>query len=145
MLVKSRDVLATIPLDAITSGFERAEVRLEGLKPPVQSFEARFFAGEPDAGAQTATYGNPHFLGSQFFYGLGVADTGNAPDDLYRIDRASQSERTQVRVNVTSGLRAFLARASGQSFPLTVVTADRDGAEILDPDLDVEGVSLQVT
>jgi hypothetical protein len=143
MLVKSGETIATVPRDSVRVGFTRAELRLEGLKPPVDSFEARFFAGEPNANAQTPTYGNPHYLGTQFFYGLGVPDENPVPQRLYSIDRASQSERTEVRLNVTPGLRNYLQSCADPAFPVTVVAVDRDGTEIPNPDLDVEGISIE--
>jgi hypothetical protein len=118
----------------IPPGFARAELRLEGLKPPVESFEARFFADDPEAGAHTPTYGNPHFLASQFFYGLGVANQA-----------ASQSAPTEVRVNITDGLRRFLAIAPRAKFSVSVVAIDRQGNLIAEPDLDLEGVTFEAS
>lgn len=74
MRIRSGETVTTIPLHRIAPGFRRAELRFEGLTPPLRSFEVRVFAGEPNANARTPTTGNPHYLGSQFFYGLGVAD-----------------------------------------------------------------------
>jgi hypothetical protein len=117
------------PID-VPAGFARAELRLEGLKPPAKSFEARFFAGDPEAGAQTPTYDNPRFLASQFFYGLGH----KAP--------VSQSMRTEIRINITDGLRNFLTTSPGPTFAISMVAVDRDGALIAKPDLDLEGFSV---
>jgi|HubBroStandDraft_4_1064222.scaffolds.fasta_scaffold02674_2 hypothetical protein len=143
MLIKSGSPVANIARDAIPPDFSRAEVRLEGLKPPVDSFELRFFAGLPKANAETPTSENPHYLASQFFYGLGVADDQPPSTILYDVGRASQSAPTQVRVNITSGLRKYLQSNPGPDFLLTVVAVDRNGNEIADPDLDLDGVSIE--
>jgi hypothetical protein len=143
MLIKSGETIATVRLDEISRDFGRAELRLEGLKPPVDSYEVRFFADKPDADARTPTRENPHYLASQFFYGLGVPDETLAPGSLYDIQRSSQSARTEVRVNITSGLRKYLQNVPRPEFPVTLVAVDREGGEILNPDFDIEGVNLQ--
>ena len=140
--IKSGATVATFPIDRIEPGFQRAEARFEGLRPPLQTYSVRVFAGEPDASASTPTEGNPHYLGTQHFYGLGVADVPPDPDDPYALGRASQSARTQVPLNVTRGLRDYLAQASSPTVPITVVAVDRDGNEIPEPDLDLEGFSI---
>jgi hypothetical protein len=131
--VTSGQPLAALRLTDVPAGFARAELRLEGLKPPVESFEARFFADEPEAGAQTPKYGNPHFLASQFFYGLGVANEA----------AASQSAPTEIRVNITDELRRFLAIAPRAEFSVSVVALDRQGNLIAEPDLELKGVSFE--
>lgn len=142
MLVKSGCIIAIVRLDAIDGDFARAELRLEGLRPPITSFEARFFAGEPDASAQTPIDGNPHYLASQFFYGLGVPDNELFPQGSQRIEGSNQSVRTQIRINITSALRAYLQNGPREAFPLTVVTVDREGKEIPKPELDLDGISI---
>jgi tyrosinase len=140
--VKSGATVATFSLDQLEPGFRRAEARFEGLRPPVATYSVRVFADEPNANASTPTDGNPHYLGTQHFYGLGVADVPPDPSDPYRLGRASQSARTRVPLNVTKGMRAYLAQAKPQPVPITLVAVDRDGKEIPEPDLDLEGFSI---
>ena len=140
--IKSGATVATFPSDRIEPGFQRAEARFEGLRPPLQTYAVRVFADEPNANASTPTEGNPHYLGTQHFYGLGVADAPPDAGDPYALGRASQSARTQVPLNVTRGLRDYLAQASPHAVPITVVAVDRDGNEIAEPDLDIEGFSI---
>lgn len=142
MRVKSGDTVATIPLDQIEPDFSRAEVRFEGLRPPIPTYEARVFIDEPDANASTATQGNPHYLGTQYFYGLGEPDTSPGRDDLYRLDGPTQSSRREIPLNVTQRLRVYLQQTTPHGAPLSLVAVDRDGNEIAEPDLDFEGVSL---
>jgi hypothetical protein len=130
MRLKSGETMARIPLDRIGTDFARAEVRFEGLRPPVPSFEARIFVDEPHPDARTPTDGNPHFLGKQFFYGVGVPDAGE------------QSTRREIVLNVTQRLRTYLAQTTPHDAPLSVVAVDSDGNEIAEPDLDLESVSL---
>jgi len=133
--VTSGQTLAAVRLAEIPADFARAELRLEGLEPPVESFEARFFADEPEAGAQTPTFGNPHFLASQFFYGLGGAN--QAP--------ASQLAPTEIRINITDGLRRFLATGPRAEFSVSVVAIDRQGNLIAEPDLNLESVTVEAS
>ena len=145
MRIKSGETVATFSFDRIEPDFRRAEVRFEGLTPPVPSFAVRVFVDEPHANAHTPTDGNPHYLGTQHFFGLGVADQPPDPGDAFRLGRASQSAPTQVPLNVTAGLRAYVAQTTPHDAPITLVAVDRDGNEIAEPDLDLEGVSLVTT
>ncbi len=143
--IKSGDTVATLPFDRIEPGFRRAEARFEGLRPPLQTYSVRVFADEPNANASTPTEGNPHYLGTQHFYGLGVPDVPPDPSDPYALGRASQSARTQVPLNITNGLRDYLAQASPHAVPINLVAVDRNGSEIPEPDLDLEGFSIVTT
>jgi len=143
--VRSGQVVATFEADRLQPGFERAEIRFEGLKPPAESFEVRVFVDEPDANAGTPTDGNIHYLGTQRFYGLGTPDIPPDPSDPYRFGRASQSARTTVPLNVTAALRAYRAAARAQRWNVTLVAVGRDGHLIPEPDLDIEGLSLVTT
>jgi hypothetical protein len=144
MLIKSGATLLTVRRDSFDEGFERVELRLEALTPPVSSFEARFFADDPGATASTAIVENPHYLGSQFFYGLGVPDAPVSPNVRYDIGRQSQSAPTEIRVNITTGICNYLKNSELQTFPISVIAVDRDGSEIAAPELNVEGVSLYI-
>jgi hypothetical protein len=135
MRLKSGETVARIPLDRIGTDFTRAELRFEGLRPPVPSFEARVFLDEPHPDARTPTDGNPHYLGKQFFYGVGVPDADVAGAE-------TQSSRREIQLNVTQRFRAYLAQTTPHEAPLSFVVVDHDGNEIAEPDLDLEGVSL---
>jgi hypothetical protein len=134
--LRSGATVTSLPLDEIDPGFERAEVRFDGLLPPDGSFELRVFAGEPHADASTPTEGNPHYLGSQYFYGVG------APDQPGEERTGQQFAPTQIRLNVTDGVRALLREIRHGEVPLTLVAVDRDGAEIPEPGLRFEGLSV---
>jgi hypothetical protein len=136
MRLKSGETVARIPLDRIGADFTRAELRFEGLRPPVPSFEARVFLDEPHPDAHTPTDTNPHFLGKQFFYGVGVPDA---------VGSETQSSRREIQLNVTQRFRAYLAQTTPHEAPLCVVAVDHDGNEIAEPDLDLEGISLVTT
>jgi hypothetical protein len=143
---RSGDVVATIPLDRIERDFARAELRLEGYRAPAGSFELRFFADEPQANAHTPARGNPHYLGSQYIYGSGAAEDPSPRGAVnpFRLDDA-QFDPTPLRLNITDGLRAYLAQTTPHEAPVTAVAVDRHGNEIADPGLDFEGVSIVTT
>jgi hypothetical protein len=132
--------IASFDLGAVDPDFERAELRFEELSPPAASFELRIFLDQPGAGAKTPTAGNPRYIGSQFFYGLGAEAERNAPEDKLR--GAGQFAPTQIRLNVTSELRRFLAQANRRTVTVTPVAVDLQGNEIRDPGLRFEAVSL---
>lgn len=142
MRVKSGDIVARLPLDRIGTDFRRAELRFAGLRPPIPSYEARMFVDEPQANAQTPTEGNPHYLGSQYFYGLGVADGPAESQNAYGLETATQSSRREIPLNVTRRLRSYLQGATPHVAPLSIVAVDHDGNEIAEPDLDLEEISL---
>ncbi len=139
----SGNVVTTIPLSEIEPDFSRAELRLEGYRAPAGSFELRFFADEPQANARTPTQGNAHYLGSQYIYGSGVAEQPRGAENPFRLDDIV--DRTPLRLNITDGLRAYLAQTTPHAAPVTGVAVDRLGNEIADPGLDYEGVSIVTT
>lgn len=147
MRLKSGETITRIPLDRIGSDFSRAELRFDGLRPPVPSFEARVFLDESHPDARTPTDANPHFLGKQFFYGVGVPDSAPsaAVDPFDIVGGETQSSRREIRLNVTQRFRAYLAQTTPHEAPLAIVAVDHDGNEIAEPDLDLEGVSLVTT
>ncbi len=140
MRLKSGAQVATFRLDQLDPRFERAEVRFEGLTLPARSFELRVFLDDPAADARTPTKGNPHYLGTQYFFGAGSphgAPGGAAPAAPNR-----QLAPTAIRLNVSDRLRAFLEQTGKKQVPVTLVAVDRDGNEIADPGLAFAGVSL---
>ncbi len=147
MTLRSGATVTSFATDRIEPDFQRAELRFEGLTPPVGSFEVRVFGGEPNAGPSTPTEGNPHYLGSQWFYGVGGAPPAAAPaaDDPFDLQLQHKFEPTEVRLNVTRGLRNYLASGKGGDMPVTLVVVDRNGNELADSGLDFEGLSLVTT
>jgi len=135
--LRSGAQVATVPLDKLGTDFERGEVRFDGLTLPGRSFNLRVFVDEPGANAQTPTEGNPHYLGTQSFFGAGTEHGELDPGARNR-----QLEPTQIKLNVTDKLRAFIRQAGKKNVPITVVAVDRDGNEIPDPGLSFEGLSL---
>jgi hypothetical protein len=143
MRVKSGETVARIPLDQFDPDFQRAELRFEALRPPVASYEARVFIDEPDADARTPTDGNPSYLGTQYFYGVGSPEPAPPPSpNLYGVAGPTHWTRREITLNVTEPFRAYLRGTATHTAPLSLVAVDADGNEIPEPDLDLEGVSL---
>lgn len=118
--------------------FTRAELRFEGLVPPTTSFEVRVFVNESHANAKTPTTDNPRYLGSQFFYGVGV-------DRDARANRRQQFAPTQIRLNVTSTLAKYVALSKHHTAEITLVVVNSQGDEIVRPGLEYESLSIVVT
>ena len=138
--LKSGATVASFSLDKLEPQFERGELRFEGVTMPRDSFDVRAFLDEPHANAKTPTEGNPHYLGTQSFYGLGPEAEKYAPGARERGE--GQFAPQEVRLNVTDRLRAFIAKAGRKTVPLTLVAVDGDGKEIAEPGLRFEGLSL---
>ncbi len=148
--LKSGSTVASFPFHDIVPDFGRAEVRFEGLTPPEMSFEIRVFANEPGANAGTPTHGdNPHYLGSQFFFGHGqcIGAAGHCDPvarDVYDLRPKHHYAPTQVRLNVTRRLRNLILKEQPSVVPITLVAVDRNGTEIPDPGLMFEGLMIVV-
>jgi tyrosinase len=138
--LKSGATVTSFALHKLEPEFERGELRFEGLTLPRDSFEVRAFLDDPHANAKTPTEGNPHYLGTQSFYGLGPQAEAFAPGARERGE--GQFAPMVIRLNVTDRLRAFVARADKKDVPVTLVAVDGDGNEIADPGLNFEGLSL---
>jgi tyrosinase len=132
--------------------FTRADVRFEGLIPPVESLAVRIFADQTDATATTPTEGNPHYLGTRYFFGHG--DCGGAEGhcepvtrDIFDLRPPHHYDPRQLRVNVTKELKNLI-RAAGpeaaakKDAEITLVAVDGEGLEIEDAELYFEGLSL---
>jgi hypothetical protein len=141
MRVKSGETVARFPLEGIDPDFQRAEVRFEGLRPPLTSYEARVFLDAASPNAATPTETNVHYLGTQYFYGLGAAAPSGS-ESIYDLDGPTQSTRREIPLNVTKRLRAYLQATTPHLASLSVVAVDEDGHEIPEPDLDLDGISL---
>jgi tyrosinase len=153
--LRSGATVASFPLHTVDPDFHRAELRFEGLTPPEDTFAIRIFADQPDAGAQTPTEGNPHYLGTRYF--LGHGECGGAqghcdptPRDIFDLRPQHHYAPVQVRVNVTKRLRTLIAgntpkvsNTAGDA-PITLVAVDRAGREIEEPGLRFEGLSVVI-
>ncbi|HEV3089491.1 MAG TPA: hypothetical protein VGX96_19975 [Candidatus Elarobacter sp.] len=145
--LKSGAPVASFPVGELGSDFQRGEVRFDGLTLPSRSFEVRVFLDEPNANAQTPTEGNPKYLGTQYFYGVGPGSSAGAGAALesakpHSGSRNRQLAPTQIKLNVTDKLRTFAAQAENSHVPMTLVAVDHDGNEIAEPGLNFEGLSL---
>ena len=139
MRLTSGAVVAELRLDEIAPDFERAELRLVKLVPPVASCELRFFLGDERPSARTPITGDA-FLGSLFLYGVGVpppaAGTGIEP---------SQWSARDVGLNVTARLLAYLRTRRPRAIPLSAACLDERGADIADPGVECASVELVVS
>lgn len=145
----SGSVVASFALDRIAPNFNRAEVRFEGLTLPEKTFELRIFANEPNADASTATLSNPHYLGSQFFFGHGGCF--GAPGHCEPVDRDIFDLRpkhhyapVKIRLNVTERLRASIAQLAPRRVGITLVAVGSDGKDLSDPGLHFEGLTFVI-
>ena len=141
--LKSGATVASFSLDKLEPEFERGELRFEGVTMPRDSFDVRAFLDEPHANAKTPTEENPHYLGTQSFYGLGPEAEKYAPGARERGE--GQFAPQEVRLNVTDRLRAFIAKTGRKNVPVTLVAVDGEGKEIAEPGLHFEGLSLVTT
>ena len=138
--LKSGMTVAHFEAAEIAREFARAEFRFHQVVPPRRSFELRVFLGEPDATATTSTSGNPHYIGSEFFYGVGPG--GASPEENNDSRDPQQFASIELRLNVTDRLRRLLAIHPVGVLPLSLVAVDRRGGEIEDPGLSFESVSI---
>jgi tyrosinase len=145
--LKSGATVTSLALSNLDRDFKRAELRFEGVTPPVESFELRAFVDEPHAGAATPIDDNPHYLGSTYLYGVGEEQPPPPPRHRagHETSLEQKFEPTQIRLNVTDSLRTYLQHARPAQTKLTLVAVDRHGREIREPGLRFEGVSVVTT
>ena len=154
--LQSGATVASFPLDTVDPAeFHRAELRLEGLVPPEDSFGIRVFAGQRDATARTETIENPHYLGTMFLFGHGICGGAEGhcdpiARDVYDLRPRHHYSPVRVPLNVTKRLRALIAGSSPEAargsgnVPLTLVVVDREGNEVEDSGLYFEGLSVVI-
>jgi tyrosinase len=151
--LRSRATVAHFPLYTIDpEDFSRADVRFEGLTPPEDSFAVRVFADQDDATAQTPTEGNPHFLGTRFFFGHGECGGADGhcdpvPRDIFDLRPQHHYAPRQIHVNVTKRLKKLIAagRAGSEGkkdATITLVAVDTHGNALEDAGLYFEGLSI---
>ncbi|MEA2719621.1 MAG: tyrosinase [Candidatus Eremiobacteraeota bacterium] len=147
----SGDTVTTFSLGTVDAEFHRAEIRFEGLTPPKNSFTVLVFVNDTKANGKTKTYGNPHFLGAQGFFGHGrcFGDEGHCdpkPRDIFDLRPKHHYDPIKVRLNVTRPLRALLrAGEKLDDSPVTLVVIDAKGNEIPESGLHFEGFSLAIS
>jgi tyrosinase len=146
--------VAAFPLHTIDPGYNRAELRFDGLIPPEDSFAVRVFADLNDASVETATDDNPHYLGTRYFFGHG--ECGGAPGhcdavprDIYDLRSAHHYAPVQVRLDITRRLRALIGQRTASTdpagdAPITLVVVDRDENEVKESELYFEGLSVVI-
>ncbi len=146
----SGSTVAFFSVTDIDPAFTRAEIRFEGLTLPEVTFELRVFGGDPNASAATETDNNPHYLGSQNFFGHGGCF--GAPGHCEPIDRdifdlrpKHHYEPVRIRLNVTRQLRELLKERVAGQLPITLVSVDPKGQEIKSPGLHFEGLTVVTT
>jgi tyrosinase len=147
--LESGAIVTALSLHQVDPEFNRAEVRFEGLTPPEKTFELRVFVNEPKANAGTPTYENPHYLGSQHFFGHGGCF--GAPGHCEPLDRDIFDLRpphhyapVNVRLNVSKRLRPLLRQKNLRDVPITLVAVDAKGGEIPYPGLTFEGLVIVI-
>ena len=153
-VLQSRATVAHFPLYTIDPEFvDRAEVVFEGLTPPEDSFAVRIFADQPDATAATETDGNPHYLGTRWFFGHGecggtVGHCDPVARDIYDLRPRHHYAPRQIRVNVTKPLKALITSperpADAKEAWITLVAVDGDENALEDAGLYFEGLSIVV-
>jgi tyrosinase len=146
--------VASFPLHTLDPDFTRAELRFQGLTPPEDSFAIRVFADLNAADVNTTVDDNPNYLGTRYFFGHG--ECGGAPGhcevvprDIYDLRPTHHYAPVTVRMDITSRLKAFIARRKAPSegsgnAPITLVVVGRDGKEIGESGVYFEGLSIVV-
>lgn len=153
--VRSRATVAHFPLYTLDRDFSRADVRFEGLTPPVETFGVRVFADQPGADANTPTDENPNYLGTRYFFGHGECGGTEGhcdpiPRDIFDLRPRHHYAPVHVRLNVTRRLKDFIhgkgptANNPAGDATISLVIVDPKGNEVHDPGLHFEGLSFVV-
>jgi tyrosinase len=151
--LRSRATVAHYPLYTLDPrDFSRADIRFEGLTPPEDTFAVRIFADQDDATAATPTEGNPHYLGTRFFFGHGECGGAEGhcdpvPRDVFDLRPQHHYWPRQVYVNVTKRLKDLIPAGKGadtakKDANITLVAVGVDGKPIDDCGLTFEGLSV---
>jgi len=143
----SQTPIATFDLTKVEDEFARAELRLEGVEHPTESFTIRVFINQPGADVNTLTIGNPNFAGSFTFFGHHecLGEEGHCDPTLesrgkFDIRAPHHLTPMQMRLRVTPAIKA--ARSTGKVALITFVPVDAEGNAMADPVLKVEAISL---
>lgn len=139
----------TVRLDGLGGGVDRAYLELQGMRPPLRSYEVRVFIDQEGADASTPIEGNPRHAGTLFFFGHGEctgADGHCAPELVTRdsYDRRPDHplKKRNYSLDVTDAVRAVSANGGGGEALLSFVVLDCAGNQVAPEELDFESVAL---
>ncbi|MDJ0799362.1 MAG: tyrosinase family protein [Calothrix sp. MO_167.B12] len=128
---------------AVESMQPRVELIIHNLSMTSESFELRIFLNDPQANHTSPIYGNPHFTGSVFLFGMGEImhsmemdhgmDHGmHHPGGKVTFDRA---------VDITNALN--LSASKDGNFDIKMLILDVDGQPVENPPFEMPSVSLK--
>lgn len=142
-----RIISKPIPINELTKGFRKAEIRLHWVPQLTRSCFIRAFINQPGADATTALRGNPHFAGYIAIFGHGACYGGPGHCDMPPPRARDYDHRTRShnaprnhRIDVTDCVKGLLAQ-NATELQVTLVVIGADYEEDIDL-LKLEGVSL---
>ena len=142
-----RIISQPIPINEVTQGFRKAEIRLHWVPQLSRSCFVRAFLNQPGADAQTQLDGNPHYAGYLSIFGHGACYGGPGHCDTPPPKARDHDHRTRShnaprnhRIDVTECAKKLLA-SNVSELQITLVVIGADYAEDTDL-LKLEGVSL---
>lgn len=142
-----RIISKPIPVNDLTQGFHKAEIRLHWVPQLSRSCFIRAFLNQPGANAKTPLQSNPHFAGYLSIFGHGACYGGpghcDAPPPRTRdYDHRTRNHNTprNHRIDVTECARKLLVTGVSE-LQITLIVIGADYEEDIDL-LKLEGVSL---
>lgn len=142
-----RIISKPIPVNDLTQGFHKAEIRLHWVPQLSRSCFIRAFLNQPGANARTPLQSNPHFAGYLSIFGHGACYGGpghcDAPPPRTRdYDHRTRNHNTprNHRIDVTECARKLLVTGVSE-LQITLIVIGADYEEDIDL-LKLEGVSL---
>lgn len=142
-----RIISKPIPVNELTQGFRKAEIRLHWVPQLSRSCFIRAFLNQPGADAKTPLQGNPHFAGYLSIFGHGACYGGpghcdTPPPRARDYDHRTRNHNTprNHRIDVTECAGKLLAAGAGE-LQITLIVIGADYEEDIDL-LKLEGVSL---
>jgi len=132
----------------VTATYRHAEVRLDRVQYTTRAgFFIRVFLNQPDAGVDTPTKDNPHYVGIlNMFSGLCIGGPGHcdtpSADQPRKFDFRARPHKTPGAFRIDATATVARLRALGETdFQVTLVVLNIDGTLATDA-LRLEGVSL---
>lgn len=142
-----RIISKPIPVNDLTQGFRKAEIRLHWVPQLSRSCFIRAFLNQPGANAKTPLQSNPHFAGYLSIFGHGACYGGpghcdTPPPRTRDYDHRTRNHNTprNHRIDVTECARKLLATGVSE-LQITLIVIGADYEEDIDL-LKLEGVSL---
>jgi tyrosinase len=140
----------TVRIDGLVDGIDYAYLHLQGMRPPLRSYEVRVFLNEEGADASTPIEGNPRHAGTLFFFGHGEctgADGHCAPElatrDAYDRRPDHPLKKRNYSLDITGAVRAVASDGgAGEEVLLSFVVLDCDGNQVAPEELDFESIDL---